>query len=248
MKVMAVGDTHGNRGFTKSAITWASENDVDQIVQVGDFGFWPRVNNGQTFLHDVGKHAHTLGVNFSWLDGNHEDHLALTSTIRTRGTGRIVHGKYPLTYLDRGARWEWNGVWFGAFGGAFSIDRQWRTEDSGQYGWFKEEMPDASKIESLGKVDVLFTHDSPIVPPCMYSSGFKRDETSTQSQRTVYDALLSAKPDLLIHGHWHVNEQYKVAGAVMQGLNCDNASLYASAVVFDTEDRKLYSIRQWEHR
>lgn len=245
---MALGDTHGDRGFTKLAITWAAENGVDRIVQVGDFGYWPRINSGQTFVADVGKHANQLGVPFYWLDGNHDDHDMIDGTIRTRGEGMISHGKYPITFIDRGHSWDWGGVRFGAFGGAFSIDRWGRIEHGGGWGWFAQEMPDPTKIEMLGKVDVLFTHDAPIVPPGKYATGFKRDDTSLLSQRTVYDALLSSGASLLIHGHWHHNERYKVADAVIQALDMNQAGLYAAAVVFDTATKQLFNLHQWEHR
>lgn len=251
MNIMCVGDTHGNRGWTKAAIKWASENDIDRIVQVGDFGFWPRTNNGQKFLHEVGKASVEARIPFYFIDGNHEDHLELAA-LRRRNVGEAFmhYGKHPLTYITRGARWEWGGVWFGAFGGAFSIDRWGRVQDSGSYGWFQDEVPDRSKIEALGKVDVLITHDSPIVPPIIYRMGqnFKADDTSRESQHTVYDALAASGADLLIHGHWHVNERYSVQGATVQGLDCDGTALHEGAVVFRTDDRRLFGINEWGYR
>lgn len=249
--IMFLGDCHGDRGFTRGAIRWAAENDVNCIVQVGDLGFWPRVNNGTRFLHDVGKQSAESGVPFYWLDGNHEDHKVLAKVAARLKPGEfaVPYGKYPLHYLPRGTTWEWGGVRFGAFGGAFSIDRHRRIEDSGTYGWFANEVPDRSKIEDLGHVDVLLTHDSPIVPPCMYSTGgFKRDEMSSASQLAVYDALVASRASLLVHGHWHVNEQYLAAGATVQALDMNGSSLYHAGAVFRTDDRRLFSLRQWENR
>lgn len=250
--VMLLGDTHGDRGFTRGAIRWAAENDVNRIVQVGDFGFWPRTNNGQKFLHDVGKQSVESMVPFYFIDGNHEDHLVLNRHVRDNlkpGDPWVHYGKYPVTYILRGGTWEWGGVRFGAFGGAFSIDRHNRIEDSGSYGWFADEVPDPSKIPDLGQVDVLLTHDSPIVPPCMYSAGgFKRDAMSSASQAAVYDALVASKASLLVHGHWHLYERYNVAGATVQALDMNQSSLYNAAVVFRTDDRRLFSIREWEYR
>lgn len=247
--VMFLGDTHGSKYWTRAALNWAAENAIDHLVQVGDFGFWPRTNNGQDFLKEVGKASQKAGVPLYFIDGNHEDHLVL-DMIRKRdpGTGFISYGKYPITYIDRGTRWEWGGVWFGAFGGAYSIDRIHRTLESGRYGWFTNETPDESKIPALGKVDVLVTHDSPIIPPMMYGGRFKDDPTSRESQRAVYRALVATEAKLLVHGHWHLNQRYNVAGAVVQGLDRDEQSLYAQAVVYRTDDRRLFTIKQWEYR
>lgn len=252
--VMLLGDTHGDVGFTNSAIVWAAENDVDRIVQVGDFGFWPRTNSGMKFLHRVGKKSVEMHVPLYFLDGNHDDHLVLAS-LRERHVpegnmpdGFINYGKYPITYIDRGARWDWGGVWFGSFGGAFSMDRSYRTENSGHYGWFANEVPDESKIEALGRVDVLLTHDSPIVPPLMHDRYFRNDETSRGSQLAVYHALVASKAELLVHGHWHLNDQYRVHGATVQGLDMNQSSLYSAGVVFRTDDRRLFTLKQWEYR
>lgn len=251
MNVMFLGDTHGSKYWTRRAITWAAENGIDRLVQVGDFGFWPRTNNGQDFLKETGKASQKAGVPLYFIDGNHEDHLYLDSMrVRVEDNGGfITYGKYPITYIDRGTRWGWGGTWFGAFGGAYSIDRSRRVLESGRYGWFRNETPDESKITDLGKVDVLITHDSPIIPPSVYGMGhFKTDETSRESQAAVYRALVSTEAKLLIHGHWHLNERYAVNGATVQGLNCDDSGLHSMAVVFSTSNKTLYKISEWEYR
>jgi hypothetical protein len=73
-----------------------------------------------------------------------------------------------LDWADRGAVWEWCGVRFDAFGGAVSIDQEWRT--AGLSWWATEEIKDA-EVDRLidragpGGVDVLLTHDAPCYPP-----------------------------------------------------------------------------------
>jgi len=244
---MMLGDTHGDRGFTKNAISWAEANGVDCVVQVGDFGFWPRTNNGQRFLHDVGKHSHELKIPLYWLDGNHEDHDYIDSLLR-RSDGQVFipYGKYPLYFIPRGTVWNWGGVRFGAYGGACSIDRGLRIPNSPSYGWFEQEMPDPDKMPR-GPIDVLLTHDAPIPPPCLGGS-YKRDPTSSRSQRLVYEALVGSGAKLLVHGHWHVNERYGVHCAVVQGLAMNHNPLYDAAVVFRTDDRRLFTLKQWEYR
>lgn len=255
MRIMLLGDTHGNRGFTKSAISMCTALAIDQIIQLGDFGYWPRINPGQTFLHDVGKAAWEADIPLWFIDGNHEDHLVLQPMAdRQNGlvkiTSTLGNGKeYPVFYVPRGHTWTWDGLTFGAFGGAFSIDRSVRHQDAGRWGWFANEMPDRSRIEALGKVDILLTHDSPIVPPGKYGTGYKEDATSRTSQDTVYDALLASKARLVVHGHWHHYERYKVHGALVQALGADvNGSLPHAALVVDTETRKVYTLNEWAYR
>ena len=246
--MMFLGDTHGNRGFCKRAIDVASDLRISRIVQVGDFGYWPRTNNGNRFLHDVGKHAKERGVEWYWLAGNHEDYTALQGLCTKSSDKFITHGKYPLHHIRNGASWIWDGVRFGCFSGAYSIDRKFRVEGSGEYGWFAGEMPDESLIDGLGSVDVLLTHDSPIIPPSMYGARFKDDSTSRESQASVYRALVATDARLLVHGHWHLREQYGVHRARVQALDMDQAGLAAAAAVFDPATRKLFTLDEWGYR
>lgn len=247
MKVLLLGDSHGDKAFVNGALDYAAADGLDAVVQMGDFGYWPRTNNGQKFLHDVGKHSAST-VPLYWIDGNHEDHLELATLTKRPGEWHVMHGKYPIFHIRRGATWTWGNMRFGAFGGAYSIDRNMRVEDDGHYGWFRGEMPDPTVIEGLMNVDVLLTHDSPIVPPMMHGAGFKTDATSTLSQHYVRCALNASGAALLVHGHWHLNERYEVDGAIVQGLAMNHDSLYDAAAVIDTESKKFYTLREWEYR
>lgn len=248
MNVLLLGDSHGNHMFVHGALRWARDNGVSRVVQLGDFGYWPRQKSGQGFLKGVGRSSLDLGVDLYFIDGNHEDHDELDALQARQGPCMFM----PVTsrpgapiFIRRGARWEWDGMTFGAFGGAFSIDRSRRVK---HVSWFPQEMPDPSKIAEIGKVDVLLTHDAPVVPaPYLAAGTFKRDATSEESQRTVYDALTATQPDWLVHGHWHCDYRSRVAGAVVIGVAHDSHSLYASSVVVSTEDRMLYSLSQWEY-
>ena len=204
----------------------------------------------------MGKAAWEADIPLWFIDGNHEDHLVLQPMSDRRQDGLVKitstlgNGKdYPVYYVPRGHTWTRDGLTFGAFGGAFSIDRAMRQRDSGQWGWFANEMPDRSRIEALGKVDILLTHDSPIVPPGKYGQGYKEDATSRLSQDTVYDALLASEARLVVHGHWHHYERYRVHGAVVQALGADiTGDITKACVVIDTEARRVYTLTEWSYR
>ena len=248
MNVLLLGDSHGNHMFVHGALRWARDNGVDRVVQLGDFGYWPRQKSGQGFLKGVRKSSVDMGVGLYFIDGNHEDHDELdVLQARHPSADFIPVNNRPGSpiFIRRGARWEWDGMTFGSFGGAFSIDRARRVM---HVSWFPQEMPDPSKIAGLGKVDVLLTHDAPLVPaPYLAAGTFVRDATSEESQKTVYDALVTTQPSWLVHGHWHCSYTNRVAGATVIGLAEDRSSLYASSVVVSTEDRMLYSLSQWEY-
>jgi hypothetical protein len=249
MNVLLLGDSHGNHSFVHGALRWSRDNRVDVVIQVGDFGYWPKHKSGQGFLKGVGQSSIDMGVDLYFMDGNHEDHDEL-DLLQARHPDaqfmRVSKRQGAPIFIRRGHTWEWDGMTFGSFGGAFSIDRARRTK---HVSWFPQEMPDPSLVAGMGKVDVLLTHDAPVVPaPYLASGAFVRDPTSEESQRTVYDALVATQPDWLVHGHWHCEYRSRVAGATVIGLAEDRSSLYASAVVVSTEDRMLYSLNQWEYR
>lgn len=246
MNVLLLGDSHANLAFIHNALLWAeTDGRIDAVVSLGDFGFWPNRVDGQMFLEGVDVAVRNANIPFYFIDGNHEDHDALDALVREHpGQQFVPYGE--IKYITRGARWEWDGAVFGAFGGAYSIDRRFRTKG---VSWFEQEMPDRSKIEQLGKVDILLTHDAPLVPtPYLESGGFVRDAVSEESQKIVYDALVATQPLFLVHGHWHVNYVNGVHGAVVLGLDCDSNTLYHSAAVFSTTDKKLHTIQQWSYR
>lgn len=248
MNILLLGDSHGVHRFVHGAMSWANKHGIERVIQVGDFGFWPRGKRGQEFLKACGNSSVLLGVDLYFIDGNHEDHDELNALEARHPHARfmrVTKRQGAPIFIRRGARFEWDGVTFGAFGGAFSIDRGRRVK---YIDWFPQEVPDPSKIAELGKVDVLLTHDSPVVPePYLLSGQFVRSEDSMRSQATIYEALRTTQPDLLVHGHWHVNWQQRVEGTTVLGLAHDGGSLYSSAAVYSTEDRQVYSIAQWEY-
>lgn len=53
-----------------------------------------------------------------------------------------------VQWIPRGCRWVWNGVRFGAVGGAFSVD--WRRRTPGDSWWPDHENVSDTDIERLG--------------------------------------------------------------------------------------------------
>lgn len=245
VKIMFLGDSHADKVFVKRALGVCKELGIDQIVQVGDFGFWVGDRNGKIFLQEVSDYSVKLGIPIYWLAGNHEDYNYIDRLIDEHGRSDFIETHPNLFYIPSGFAWDWDGLRFGCLSGAFSIDRDRRTEG---FDWFPQEMPDLTLIEGLGELDILLSHDSPIVPTMIYASGnFKRHPQSEESQKTVYDALVRTKPYLQVVGHWHHNERMLVAGATVQVLDCNYTNLQYSSCVLDTVTKTLYTLEQFAH-
>ena len=216
MKVMVLGDLHGDTAAGINAIRKAKELGIAHIVQVGDFGIFPKYRDMITYLDDLNSALRVRDVNLYFLDGNHDD-ADFVMAIGQMGY-RDDRGRIPLrsnlSYLPRGCQWTWNHKRFMAVGGAVSVDREWRQIQERNRGprtlWFPNEQLDPALLNAIVQpfangtakpVDYLFTHDSPTNAP--FGARIKEDADS-QAHRQRMDILgREVKPSLWFHGHFH---------------------------------------------
>jgi Icc-related predicted phosphoesterase len=202
MEVLFVGDMHGDVGFARQAIRHAASVGIDRIVQVGDFGYWPHTQSGQRFLREVELAAESNGVTVWWIDGNHENHDMLSAQPR-QSDGTVFISPH-VRYVPRGHRWEWDGVRFGALGGAFSVD--WRGRTAG-LSWWATESPTETDLDALGAapLDILVTHDCPagIDLPSGWTLPALDQQRCDLVRALVLSAVTATEPALVVHGHWH---------------------------------------------
>jgi predicted phosphodiesterase len=233
VRVLVLGDTHGDSKWCVEVTRLAGEQGVERILQVGDFGYWPkiqwdlvagqRVMWAERFLSDIARACVTYGV-IEWivLDGNHDDHRSLQAVLRRRqpdDDGLVELGRY-VRYSPRGNSFKLAGVSFGTLGGAASIDaylEEWGVEFDKEpytrgYDWFPElEQPSMSDVDRLPEsVDVLLTHEAPMEIDLSHLNGFPNlcippevQRISDIARHIVSAALRATSPQLLIHGHWH---------------------------------------------
>ena len=104
-RILLVGDLHMNTLAAFQAIDHAQAIGADLILQVGDFGFWPRGNNnsGQKYLRKVDAKLATFGLDLWFIPGNHEDWPSLaTRPIGDDGLRVITeHIRDCLLYTSR---------------------------------------------------------------------------------------------------------------------------------------------------
>ena len=156
-RVLVAGDTHGNTVWVEGLVRTAAEKSCPIVIQVGDFGYFPDHHDGPRFLTAVDTACSRHGVELWFIDGNHDDHFALTEH-RERDTPVALTDH--VTYMPRGARVALGGLTFGFLGGAFSVD--WRDRTHG-IDWWPNEMPDDSDVARHGtdRLDILIAHDAP---------------------------------------------------------------------------------------
>jgi len=247
--VLLLGDTHGNLAWTCRVFEHAATLPVDGVLQLGDFGYWPRDSMGKRYLIAAEETlaAHDLPLWF--IDGNHDDHDRLGSAYRSPAPVKITD---LITYLPRGTRWQWGGTTWVALGGASSVDRDWRVPGM---SWFDTEtMSDAQRAAVIaeGPADIVVAHDAPWGVPFLVDH-YQLDTPPEQRGNWPADALrdsdqhmksLAALADALhprawFHGHHHIYYRDHVGtawgGMDVCGLNCDGQPLREAGIVVDRD-------------
>lgn len=237
MRVLLVGDTHGNSLWWEQFVAPAAENlRVDAVCQLGDFGFWPR---GEDFI----KSVYRTPAPVFFIDGNHEHHeyLNAESSRGERHNEAVLLGG-NLYYLPRGAHVQWGGVEVVALGGARSIDRAWRTPG---HDWFFQEAineEDLGRVISKGSAQIMLCHDAPLcadvplIPEEEMSSVWRSEIRACQEHRLIIEkALDEVKPELFIHGHYHVRWSGRIhrewGECAVEGLSEDRSGIGNLAVL-----------------
>lgn len=216
--VLLAGDTHGDTEWVAHLVDVAVKNRIPRIVVLGDFGYWVHYQDGREFISDVTHIVADAGLEpLIFVDGNHEYHTTHPAKPEHHRLGLQelnpdndgwVWITDHIIYAPRGHRWNWEGVRFGALGGAFSIDWEGRKK---YRTWWPTEMVSPDDVNRLGTdpLDVLLTHDSPAdVPiPGMEDRGKDHPRTDINRER-VKEAMIATNPSLLAHGHWHIRYSY----------------------------------------
>jgi predicted phosphodiesterase len=226
VRIMFLGDVHGNRKWVRNVVLpKAEESGVELILQLGDFGFmWP----GNDEYGRLSADLETAGIPMWFVDGNHDDHERLRKLVRSdEKPGVPLSAETPnIRYLPRGERFTLDGVSFLALGGAYSIDKEYRTP---YVSWWPEEeitYAEADRAIDGGKVTVMLTHDLPLGVELTWDRKRKFWEAEP-NRKMVRGVIDEVRPKWCFHGHlhWRQTTLLPLAGGHMvrvESLNCDS--------------------------
>ena len=219
-RILVAGDFHGNLDHQGRVYQAAQNHGADAIVQVGDWGYWPTPSGNIPMADHAAKMYAKTGIPQYWLDGNHE-HFDMLEALGLYGGEGMQKMQDGLYYLPRGTRWQWNGKKYLAFGGAYSIDKDWRTP---HVSWFPQELPTWKQVDEVldnpDPVDIMFSHDSPVWPVGLHSN-YKTDAMSEYSRQAIRAIVNHVNPTLLYHGHYHHPWKGMYNSTRVVGLGCD---------------------------
>lgn len=203
MKILIVGDLHGDWGRLNTLIT---NKNPDIILQCGDFGWWPKMEITRPVLYKkqniwLLKGIKPKNTKIYWCDGNHEEHNLLVQD-------SLIHEMYENVYhASRGSVLKLpdnRNVLF--IGGADSIDKKLRTIN---HDWYYEENISYDQFEMTmaieDRIDIVISHTCPGKFDIEGTGGKIND-----SNRIALDYILEKyKPSLWFFGHWHKNKKGK---------------------------------------
>jgi len=138
-----LGDVHGNIRFLDDYVFPLADGlGVDAIVQLGDYGYWEHEPSGVLFNDAVMDACARYSIPFYFLRGNHDKLSHLLATYGDNVTeGGFIQIRPRLFYIPDGHTWTWDGCSFRAFGGAYSVDKQYRLQQENKRRiarWAKE--------------------------------------------------------------------------------------------------------------
>ena len=214
MRIGIAGDWHGQLNAVKRASEFFSDEKIDKIIQVGDYGLFGNMA-GKMFNDSVQGLVQQAGQTIYITPGNHEDWDYINSM--SPGDDGWCAVRPNVLLAPRGLRWNWGERTFVSLGGAPSVDRTWRLAAERQSGprthWWPEEAitdEDVDRVIEGGYADVMITHDAPIIPQIRRvidknPHGFNESDRmyALDGARRLHRAAHGVKPALLFHGHYH---------------------------------------------
>lgn len=206
--IYVTGDTHrkiDNR-FSEKPLTKLTEKDY--LIVLGDFGgVWYDDESDNLFLSYFEKQKYTT----LFIDGNHENHKKLNDfPVEVWNNGKIHKIKNNIFHLMRGQIFNIDGYKIFTFGGAYSIDKNMRTEF---IDWWKEEEGNYEEMNEAfdnlekenNQVDFILTHAGPASKLKNFFNYFGMNFTSSSTEKFLDEINNKVKFKHWFCGHYHEN-------------------------------------------
>ena len=204
--IYITGDTH--RQIDNRFLQLENLTKNDYLIILGDFGgIWN--GNDKYFMPFLKKQNY----NILFIDGNHENHKILNEySVKMWNGGKIHKIEDNIIHLMRGQIFNIDNLSFFTFGGAYSIDKNIRTEfidwwkeEEGNYEEMNEGLDNLSKYNN--KVDYILTHAGPKTPIENYFKCLNKNFNGSLTESYLDEIYNSVDYKHWYCGHYHENTQ-----------------------------------------
>lgn len=201
--IAVAGDWHGDVPWMRAVVDAAAAAGAELILHVGDLAvLWPGRDKGK-FDRRLQQRLELRDMQFIFVDGNHDNHHELRLLpLDDEGLAPL---RPRIRYLPRGGRFKHAGLTIAGLGGAYSIDREWRT--AGRDWWPEEDVTDGDvdRLIASGPADILLIHDAPSGVKVRSDLDLPREilEASLATRARLRRAVDVLKPGNVFAGHWH---------------------------------------------
>lgn len=259
-KIGFAGDWHGNLLHAEIALEKLAVCGVKHVFQLGDFGlFGSQLRfSGDKYRQKIQRVLERYSMELYVTLGNHENYDLFEKLPREHGDDpRPGFRREPeadrIRYFERGAGFQLFGLNFLSLGGAASIDFERRLKEQAMKGaskqlWEQELITQADveatlkTAEELGHVDVMLAHDvfarAHVVDSHRTSGGWGTVALSyaQQTRDTLQEVVRIVKPELWMHGHYHVAAELET---LMGDINGEAFSVKSVCLDMDTRIKSL---------
>lgn len=219
--ILFAGDSHGSYRHMRYLYVKAVDFNIKHVIIAGDFGYWPYDNEAKNTMFCLNNLLKDKDIKFYFVDGNHEDYNELLK-LNQYEISEIPYCNNCF-YIPRGCIVEIDDRNILGFGGAISIDREYRIAGK---TWFKEEAITDEQIDDFvlnfrlkqKKIDIMVSHDAPLN---LLTDDYKNDPISDLHRQQIQRIIMVAKPDILVHGHYHHLWHYVYRDTACIGLDCN---------------------------
>ncbi len=211
--IYVTGDTH--RSDIISLQSFCDEHHEltkkDYIIIAGDFGgVWAK----DTLEKDL-KPFSDLPATILFIDGNHENFNLINSyKVEVWNKGKVHRIKEDIIHLMRGQVFNIEGKTIFTFGGATSIDRNYRIEG---LDWWEEELPTFEELDEginnlakyNNKVDYIITHscsERALMYPTLRLYASAKHQCPEVSMLSTIESIATFK--CWYFGHFHIDAKF----------------------------------------
>ncbi len=216
--ILIAGDSHADYYYVRKILLKAIENNIQNVIICGDFGYWPNDNQAKNFMYCLNKLMKYKNIKLFFVDGNHEDFKHIMKLPQSM-VSEIPYIKNCF-YIPRGITTTIDERKIMGFGGAVSIDKEYRVVNE---SWFAEETIKDEQIDNMKdieNIDILITHDAPL-NICCGIAGYKNDPESDLNRQQIQKICKIVNPKILCHGHYHRQFKYSYLDIECYGLGCN---------------------------